>query len=72
MVVAVARRLVDAAQDLDVERVGDVADDDAEELASAPAQRASHHVRPVAELLGGDEDALARRHRGSARRSRDR
>ena len=43
-----------------MERVGDVPDDHAEQRAPAAAQRAGQQVRPVAELVGGGEDALAR------------
>ena len=49
-VAACAGDLVDAAQDLDVERVADVPDDHAEQRAPAAAQRSGQEVGLVAEV----------------------
>ena len=57
-VAAGAGDLVDAAQDLGVERIADVADDHAEERAPAAAQRPGEEVGLVAEVRRGDEDPL--------------
>ena len=51
---------VDATEDLGVERVGDVADDDAEQRAPAAAEGASQEIRLVAEVIRRGEDPLAR------------
>ena len=52
--------LVDAPEDLRVERVADVPDDHAEQRAAAPAQRSGEEVRLIAEVRGGGEDARPR------------
>ena len=60
-IVAVPGGLVDAAQDLDMERVGDVAGDHAEQRAPAAAQRPGEEVRLVAEIRRRGEDPVSRR-----------
>jgi hypothetical protein len=57
-ILALAGRLVDPPQDLDVERVGDVAGDDAQERAPTAAQAAGEHVGLVAQLRCDGQDAL--------------
>jgi hypothetical protein len=54
-----ARRLVDAAQDLDVERVGDVAGDHTDQQAATAAQAAGEQVGSVPETPGRRQDAGA-------------
>ena len=60
-VAACAGDLVDAAQDLGVERVADVPDDHAEQRAPAAAQRPGEEVGLVAEVRRRGEDPLAGR-----------
>ena len=51
--------LVDALQDLDVERVPDVPGDDPDERAPAAAQATSQQIGPIAQGRGGRQDTLA-------------
>ena len=70
--IALAGDLVDAAEDLDVERVAHVAGDHAEQRAAAAAEPAGEQVRAVAEVGGDAEDAVARSTGGSAPRTHGR
>ena len=58
-VAALPGDIIDAAQDLDVERVADVPDDDAEQRAPAAPQGSCQEVRLVAEIGCRSQDARA-------------